>query len=392
MTDHLQFRLFGGGDHPALASTDVAAVFDAARLTQARQLAGLTKTALAAKIGVTPAAVSQWEARTTPPRPDHLQKLSEILDVPVEFMASGRPHAQLDASTAHFRSLRSTRSYQRAKAIAFVEQVWELTYALEKRIQLPVIDLPGFTNDDADPELADTPTDPVSAARTLRECWNLDTGPIPHLVRTMETRGIVTTMVPFAGADTPRIDAFSTSRLPRPLIVLTPDRGNDVYWHRFTAAHELGHLLLHRNTAPGDPQQEQEANIFAAELLTPANSIRDRLPARIDFKALEQLSREWGVSIKSLVYRSRELGLISDASARRAYQRLKQLHDLQVLIPQEVSNYPGEVPSLLNKAFALAENHGLLTLAGLARELHWRLPRLRLLLGQVDERPTLRLV
>ncbi|WP_370942011.1 helix-turn-helix domain-containing protein [Amycolatopsis sp. cg5] len=389
MTDQLQLHLLGDANS-AVAPAAVASVFDAARLTQARCLAGLTKTALATKVGVTPAAVSQWEARATPPRPDHVQHLAEILDVPLGFFAAGRAHAQLDASTAHFRSLRSTRAAQRAKAIAFVEQVWELAHALDQHVRLPKVDLPGF--DTSSLENTEFSTDPATAARVLRTRWRLGRERIPHLVRTMETRGIIVTTVPFAGEETARIDAFSTSHLPRPLVVLTPDRGDDVYRHRFTAAHELGHLLLHRNSVPGDPQQEREANQFAAELLTPAAVIKDLLPARVDLQKLDELSRTWGVSIKSLIYRSRELGLISDASARRAYQRLNQLHTVGLFAPQKVNGFPGETASLLGKAFDLAQDHNLLTLTSLARQLQWKIPRLRLLLGQVDERPTLRLV
>jgi len=220
----------------------------------------------------------------------------------------------------------------------------------------------------------------------------LDEKPIPHLVRTMETRGIIVTTVPFAGDETARIDAFSTSHLPRPLVVLTPDRADDVYRHRFTAAHELGHLVLHRNSVPGDPVQEQEANRFAAELLTPATVIGEQLPSRVDFQKLDEISRAWGVSIKSLIYRCRELGCISDASARRAYQRLHHLNNVGLFAPQKVTGFPGETASLLAKAFDLACEHNLLTMPTLARQLQWTLPRLRLLLGQVDERPTLRLV
>jgi hypothetical protein len=44
----------------------------------------------------------------------------------------------------------------------------------------------------------------------------------------MEARGIVVAMLPFERSEAKRIDAFSTSRLPRPLIVLTPDRAERV--------------------------------------------------------------------------------------------------------------------------------------------------------------------
>ncbi|WP_083874042.1 ImmA/IrrE family metallo-endopeptidase [Nocardia paucivorans] len=389
--DRSRLRLFGRVE-PAADAAEVVQVFDAARLTQARQLAGMTKAALAAAVRVSAAAVSQWEAHTSLPRPDHLQRLADILDVPVEFFARGRPHARLDASTAHFRSLRSTRSSQRARAIAFVEQVWELTYALEKRVRFPAVDLPGFCSEEPLTEPADSPVEPVQAAQALRKRWGLGDGPVPHLIRTMEMHGIVTTMVAFAGAETPTINAFSTSRLPRPLVVITPDRGDDVYWHRFTAAHELGHLILHRDAAPGDPRQEQEADAFAAEFLTPAHRLAPRLSTRVDFGILESLGREWGVSVKSLIYRACELGVLSEAGARRAYQRLHHLYEQRILTPEPVTDYPGEIPTLLSKAFTLAEAAGILTTADLARELRWSIPRLRLLLGQECRRPALRLV
>jgi transcriptional regulator with XRE-family HTH domain len=94
--------------------------FDPTRLTQARHLAGLTKTALAQQIGISAAGVGQWAASTTPPRPDHLQCAAEVLDVPIDFFALGRPYAQ-------------------------VEQTWELAYALEKRVSFPPVDLPGVS-------------------------------------------------------------------------------------------------------------------------------------------------------------------------------------------------------------------------------------------------------
>jgi Zn-dependent peptidase ImmA (M78 family)/transcriptional regulator with XRE-family HTH domain len=367
----------------------MAGAFDPARLTQARRLAGLSKRALADQLNLSPVAVGQWEAGTHSPRPDHLGRLAELLDVPPTFLAAGRPYARLESSAAHFRSLRRTPAIQRAKATAFTEQVWELAYALEKRVQLPPVALPGFSAGEIG--LDDVPSEPAAAARDLRVRWGLGTGCIPHLVRTMESHGLIITLVPFAGAATATVDAFSTSHLPRPIVVLTPDRANDVYRHRFTAAHELGHLLLHGETAPGDPQQEKEADVFAAELLTPAEVITPLLPARMDLYALDRLSKEWGVAVESLVYRCREVGAISDPAYRRAYQRLNQLRKLGLFQPEPVDGYPGEIPVLLSRAFALAESNGL-TLAALATELTYKVPRLRLLLGEGDTRPQLHLV
>ena len=362
----------------------VADAFDSARLIQARLLAGLSKTEVAGKLQVSPAAVGQYEAGIITPRPEHITALARTLDVPVAYFATGRPRIRLDASDAHFRSLRATRVKQRARAVASVEQLWELTHALEMRVELPELDLPSFGD-------ADRPS-PESAAQQLRQHWALPAGPVRHLVRTMEMHGVLVSMLPFARTDeVARVDAFSTAGTPRPLVVLTADRADDVFRHRFTAAHELGHLLLHDEARPGDIAQEREADRFAAELLTPATQISPELPERLRIPLLEPVSQRWGVSVDSLVRRYRELGTATDVSVRRAYQRINQLREVGLLRPEPIIGYPGEVPTLLRSAYDLAEQHGT-TITGLASELAWSAARVRTLLGIADTRPTLSLV
>jgi Zn-dependent peptidase ImmA (M78 family) len=339
---------------------------------------------------VTPAAIGQFETGTARPRADLLAELARGLSVPVAFFGAGRPHADLDGSMAHFRSLRSTRVYQRNKAIGHVEQSWELTHALEKRVQLPPVDLPGFAGGELHPGGA-LPREPVTAARALRQAWGLGHGPIPHLVRQMEARGIIVTSPP-PDPDSASVDAFSAACLPRPIVVLTANRSDDVYRYRFTAGHELGHLLLHADAVAGDLQQEREADAFAAELLTPRSTILPQLPGRLDLGKLAELQLTWGVSVNSLVYRCREIGLWSDAAARRAYQRLAIMRSQPGFEPEPVSRYPGEQPALLKQAFDLAAERTGLTIADLAHELAWTPARVRELLGQPDPRPALRII
>jgi hypothetical protein len=123
----------------------------------------------------------------------------------------------------------------------------------------------------------------------------------------------------------------------------------------------------------------------------PANVMRGELPERFDLRRLAQLSERWGASIKSLVYRSKELGLISDSTARRGYIRLEQLSSNPVVAPRPVSRFPGEVPAMLSRAVELAATRGV-TIASLASELAWKPSHVRRLLGQTDTRPELRLV
>ena len=78
---------------------------------------------------------------------------------------------------------------------------------------------------------------------------------------------------------------------------------------RFTIAHEIGHLLLEHtcNGREEGTHNEQEANIFAAELLMPASAIKK------DFKItpnIEDLSKLYRVSAESLSIRLMDARLV----------------------------------------------------------------------------------
>lgn len=378
MTDNEpELTLLQDVDSPTLRS--IAAAFEPARLSQARVLAWLTKGELADRIGVSPAAIGQYEAGATSPRPELLPVLAKRLHVPVGFFAAGRPLGRLDAANAHFRSLRSTRAKDRAKAAAHAEQVWELTYALEKQVRFPDLDLPEIPGAASGTE----------AARMLREAWGVPPGPVPHLAATIESRGIVVSLIPMTNEAVTRVKAYSTDALGRPLIIVTPERFKSVYEYRFTCAHEVGHLLLHPNPLPGDRQQEREADQFAAEFLTPRAEIGPLLPKTVRMAVLDQLSKTWGVSVESLISRMGELRLISDLTIRRAHQRLATMSELRRAEP--LTTYPGEVPSLLREASELAARNDFDS-SSLARELCWTVGHVAEVLGEADTRPTLRVV
>lgn len=414
MSDHTaghQLRLITGDTSAASdgpTPQQVLEFFDPARVTQARHLAGLTKKAVAHSLGVSPAAVGQYETGVARPRPELLVRLAEALQVPVGFFLAGRPHGRIAASGPHFRSLRSMRVYQRDKAIATVEQVWELAHELERHVELPPVRLPGLDSDEHAYDPADdrgergdgtdsaspVAAEPAAAARRLRHHWGLGNGPVQHLVRRLEANGIIA-VTPPADQDAATVDAFSTFGLPRPIVVLTPNRADDVYRHRFTAAHELGHLVLHRDAVGTDLTREREADQFAAELLTPRESIMPLLPRRLDLRRLADLSRSWGVSVHSLLYRSRETGLLSDSAASRGYQRLHTLRGQPGFRPEPVAGFPHEQPIMLRKAFEVASGHGL-TIDALATHLGWHTGHCARLLGitapAADQRPRLQLI
>lgn len=350
--------------------------FEPARLTQARVRCTVTKSDLAAEVGVSAAAIGQYEAGVNSPRPDVLERLAKALGVRPDYFCVGRPLARIDMVNAHFRSLRSARVSDRQKALATAAMVWELTFALERYVRLPEVDLPQVP----------AGTTPAEAAALLREHWDLPNGPVKHLVALAESRGIVVAVRPIAEIEA--VDAFSVIIVDRPIVITTPRRTENVFVHRFSIAHEIGHLLLHASSSEQGTAIEKEADEFAAAFLTPASSMDAVLPHRLDLTALDRLGRTWGVSPTSLVRRMVERRRTTDSSARRAYQRLAMTYDDKA---DPTTAYPGEVPSLLKRAAELAEDHGA-PVPVLADALKVNPAQVRDLLGDADERPVLRLV
>lgn len=365
---------------------DIARVFDPARLTQARRIARMTKTELHQKVGVSAAAIGQYERGEVKPRAETIAALAEALRVPPGFFAHGRPRAQVEIAEASFRRLRSTTVAQQQQATAYVEQAWELSCYLEESVEFPEIDLPAWAHADSN----EVP-DPISAARMLRDYWGLGRGPILDLVTQLEQRGILVLLFSIKEDGMPdeksRIDAFSTTSLPRPIIVLTPDKANDVLRHRFSAAHELGHVVLHHGRQGTGSELEREADQFAAEFLTPRDVIGDELPRRLNFDRLEALSQKWGVSVNSLLYRLRELDIVSESTARRAYITLASIPRR----PQSIWDFPTEQPELLKNAIELLDSVGI-TLVQVAVDLQMTPRRVRQLAGIDDPQPKLSLV
>ena len=90
---------------------------------------------------------------------------------------------------------------------------------------------------------------------------------------------------------------YGFNRRALPMIVLNSEQPSDRL--RFTLAHELGHLVMHR--FPG-PEMETEANDFASALLMPKNEITIALRGRrIDMATLAAFKPEWRVSMQAIL-------------------------------------------------------------------------------------------
>ena len=145
---------------------------------------------------------------------------------------------------------------------------------------------------------------PQACAAHVRAAWSMAPGPIPDVVSTLERHGIVCARY---HVGTQSVDAFSVPFPERPVVVLGDDKAK-CDRERFSAPHELGHLVMHEPQSAGDRIIEDQANQFAAAFLMPADDIRSELPATAAWSEFLILKRRWGASIGALLMRARTLG------------------------------------------------------------------------------------
>lgn len=335
---------------------DASRLFDGRRLTLARQLVGLRKNALAAKIDKSATAVAAYENNTKRPAPATVAQLCLTLGVNPGFFLPG-PHQPAAANTIpHFRSLRSTTQLARDQAFAYGMITGDVGAALERHVEFPEPNVPRLSVD-VDDEGSSLPEE---AARLLRKQWDIKVGPVGHLVRLAENNGVV---VVFSPTQTAAVDAYSFDDGYRPTIVLNPAK-DDYYRQRFDVAHEIGHLVMHVDAEPGSKVVETQAHRFAAELLLPADELLDVLPSKADWRTLAALKETYGVSLQALLYRSKSLGVMNDVTYRNAITYLSSKGWRR----REPGEMPAvEQPSLYPRAVEILSSVGMDELA-LARE------------------------
>jgi Zn-dependent peptidase ImmA (M78 family)/transcriptional regulator with XRE-family HTH domain len=367
------------------ADTDAAvasALFSPRRLRLARETRMMTRTAVALAAQVTPAAVSQFERGDARPVPKTLLRLAGALDFPVGFFAvsavpssreampDGDPHDQ-----GYFRSLRSIAVTDRRRALALSHLVHDLADRLSQTVRLPDRDIPHCpVHPEAGPAAAE------NCAVEIRAAWGIPPGPIRNVVREMERHGVVCARY---HAGTHDVDAFSVPFPDWPVAVLGDDKAK-CDRERFSAAHELGHLVMHDIRDAGTKAIEDQANRFAAAFLMPANDIRTELPATASWRDLVMLKKRWGASIGTLLRRSMTLNIMPETTYLQAV-RYMSARGWRVNEPGDLG--VGEAPQLLSLAASAVKQAGL-TIGTLASETGWPEPMItELLTASTDPRP-----
>lgn len=268
---------------------------------------GLSRAKLASKSGLSEGSLANLEKGKTTPRLDTLQKVAKGLDVRIKELLI--PVKKLTAVRFRAQKKLKSRDQIRAKASRWLEDFNEVLDLL--KVNNPSIPkLP--------PSIRRMPPSsrPINAARYARKLMSLkDDEPIHDLTGLLAAHGVK--ILPHSVAS----DAFfgmsvSESDGGPAIIINTFDRIPVERWI-FSAAHELGHLLLHVNAydigiCEEDPSEENEANLFASHLLMPQEGFVKEWNESCGLHSWQRIlkvKRIFRVSYRAVIYRLVEMGV-----------------------------------------------------------------------------------
>lgn len=361
---------------------DRATGFLGSRLTEARLAKQMSRAELARDLDVTGQAVGYYEAGERRPDMGVVMKLAAILEQPVSFFLKQPPPMQGDFGTRFFRSVGPKTQKMNSALQVKTKWLWEIVNFLSREIRLPEVSLPQFeAKTGSEYRLSDI----EMFARETRRAFGFGDGPISNMVATLESRGVVVTRFEIGNKS---VDAFSCWVGNRPYVMLGTDKRSSCR-SRFDAAHELGHLVLHRDITQEDildkktlTRIEREANWFAGAFLLPREKLLEEFYST-RMAHLQGLKARWKVSMQAIAHRAKDIGAIDEHQYILFRKQISHNKWLSVEpLDREIAI---EQPEYLLKCWKLLVERGIVSGDGAEEAVGFSLELVQQLLGSLPQ-------
>ena len=276
-----------------------------------REQLGLSQTELGDRIDVTRQTIAAWEKEEREPSVAQLMRIAKALNIGVDLLINESDNKffledsgllfradKPSALTPHLRAVLS----QKASNYGFIEQlVKEIPTLPEMR---PIKDY--------DPDFVE------EVAREIRDWLGIgETSPLKDVFAMLESKGLKVILHPLP-IEISGFSAYSEESGATIFVNSThcPERKS------FTSLHELAHLIFHRQEyriarekVKGTDPRESAANHFAGAVSLPAEVLKRELGAYRDRwipePLLGDIKKRYAVSMRTVLYRAAQTGLIS---------------------------------------------------------------------------------
>jgi Zn-dependent peptidase ImmA (M78 family)/DNA-binding XRE family transcriptional regulator len=275
------------------------------RIKSARMLAGLSLRQLSDILNgiVSHNAISKYEKGEMMPDSKVLIALSQALDVKTDYFL--RPQT-VEISNIEFRK-KSSLPIKKTNAIK--ENIKD---KVERYIELET--LLNFQNSFVNPIkdiIIKNTEDVEKAVEKLLAQWDLGINALPNVIEILETNDIKVVEID-ADEKFDGLSGWANQAIP----VIVINKNFTVERKRFTALHELGHLLLNINIEGLSHQEvEKFCHQFAGAMLLPRETLFNELGTRRNSVSLNELiyiKESYGISIQAIMARAKGLGIISN--------------------------------------------------------------------------------
>ena len=320
------------------------------RLKRFRLARGMSLDDLEAAIDgfVSKQALSKYERGKMQPKAMALNRIAAALGVK-SAQLWGEPTCHVEWIA--YRKYTRMGKKEQEQLQGFIAEVLEKRVLLQERIgepssfDLPIQDLPVSKLDDTE-----------QAALTLRQQWNLGIDPIANLVSVLEDHFIHIIEVD-ASESFDGISAVVQDNDKSVLAAAIATRqGISGDRHRFNMAHELGHLTLKLSKGI---DAEKAAFRFGAAFLAPAEQLYREVGEKrshIQLEELLYLKRRYGMSIQAILFRLKDLRVITASYHKRWCMDINKLGWKK----QEPVEIPPEKPERFYQQVLRAISEGLI--------------------------------
>ena len=301
-----------------------------------RRMIGMSQADIERETSISQAAISKIEQGLKEPSDEQIEKLALALNCKASFFFQ-REREYGPPISAHpmYRKKASVGQKVLDKVIAELSIRLGHARTLLQSVEFePELRVPHYDADEYINRIDEV-------AGMVRRAWYVPRGPIRNLMEYVERAGI---LVVLSEMESAKIDgvSYQVPGLP-PVIFLNKNMPGDR--QRFSLAHELGHIILHKFPSP---EMEQQADEFAASFLMPEEDISSELHG-LTLKTAAQLKPYWRVSMGALIVRAKTLGKI-DAGSYSWLWRQMAIQGYRTREPIALDFKP-EQPTLIDALF-----------------------------------------
>ena len=283
------------------------------RLKLARKMAGMSLQDLSDQLSnlVTKQSLNKYELGLMKPTSEVILALSRTLNVKPDYFLKKN---SIELKNISFRKKVSLSKKIEESVIEKAKDYVERFLEIENILCINSIFINPLHN-----LLIKDYTDVEAASLRLRESWELGLNPIPNIVEMLEMNGVKVYLIDEVD-DIDGVSFIASNNIP---VVIVNIRNKPVERVRFTIVHELAHILLifDDDITKDDITIEKICHRFSSCLLIPGKKVKEMIGGQhrnyIAINELINIKEYYGISIRAIVHRLREMNIISQSYYQR---------------------------------------------------------------------------